>query len=183
MSMARTSRPPPVAVDVVVEAGAWGEEDALAPAIEAVVAAALARKPATVVPGAELAVILTDDAAIRKVNREHRGVDKPTNVLSFPISDPDATRFGPLLGDILVARETVAREAAERGWSLDHYLAHMVVHGFLHLLGYDHQIEEDAERMERLEAAILADLGIDDPFTPIEDEPDPHPAAARESET
>ena len=113
----------------------------------------------------EAAVVLADDALLRDLNRTYRGRDRPTNVLSF--GDPDAieTPGGPkLLGDVVLARETLVREAAEQGKPLDHHLTHLVVHGVLHLLGYDHDAEPGAAEMETLETAILADLGIADPY-------------------
>jgi probable rRNA maturation factor len=152
-----------VAIDLVVEDEAWGDEAVLLAEAERVVAALVAEKPARMTPEVEFALVLSSDAAVQEINREHRGLDKPTNVLSFPIMEAGAKRFGPLLGDVIVARETVLREAAERSWPLDDYFAHMLVHGLLHLLGYDHQIDDEAERMERLEAAILKTLGIPDP--------------------
>ena len=111
--------------------------------------------------GAELSLLLADDAAIRALNRQWRGEDKPTNVLSFPA--PAALR-GHALGDIAVAYETTAREAAERGVPLGDHLAHLVVHGLFHLLDYDHGDEAEAERMEGLEARALASLGLASPF-------------------
>jgi len=119
----------------------------------------------------ELAIALSDDASVRSLNRDWRGQDKPTNVLSFPQSLPAAVSRsgrdeGPprLLGDVVLAFETVAREAAEQGKTLPDHLRHLVVHGVLHLVGYDHEGEADAERMERLEAAVLARLGVADPY-------------------
>ena len=113
----------------------------------------------------EAAVVLADDALLRDLNRTYRGRDRPTNVLSF--GGPDAMEMpgGPrLLGDVVLARETLVREAAEQGKPLGHHLTHLVVHGVLHLLGYDHDAEPRAGEMETLEAAILADLGIADPY-------------------
>jgi probable rRNA maturation factor len=109
--------------------------------------------------------VLTDDAAVRRLNRDWRSIDEPTNVLSFPAAAPPAAGAGPcLLGDIIVAYETVAREAGTEAKPFAHHLAHLAVHGFLHLLGYDHDSNEDAEQMERLEAKILARLDIPDPY-------------------
>jgi probable rRNA maturation factor len=123
---------------------------------------------------AELAIVLTDDSGIRALNREWRKLDSPTNVLSFPagnVGGPHpraaaARRRTPprLLGDIVVAYETVAREAAAESKSFEHHLVHLTVHGFLHLLGHDHRTGRDAAKMERLETAILARLGIPDPY-------------------
>ena len=122
----------------------------------------------------EVSVVLTDDAAIRALNRHWRQIDKPTNVLSFP-----ATRRGPmpngmprLLGDIVIAYETIAREAAAEHKPLLHHLAHLAVHGFLHLVGYDHDSDEAADEMERLEAKILARLDVPDPYV-ARPRPDP----------
>ena len=104
-----------------------------------------------------------DDAEQQVLNREWRNMDKPTNVLSFPQIEP----FGPvlgILGDITLARETLEREAAEQGVSFTDHFTHLVVHGFLHILGYDHIEEQDALVMEGLETQILAALGIADPY-------------------
>lgn len=156
--------PGPVAVDVLVEDPAWDAEPDLAGLVERAVDAAAARADAEILPGAEVSVLLTDDARIRVLNRDHRGIDRPTNVLSFPQEDPQADAYGPLLGDIVVARETVMREAVDGGLPFRHHLAHMIVHGFLHLVGYDHVDDAEAEEMERLETAVLAALGIPDPY-------------------
>lgn len=121
-------------------------------------AAAVARHPGLAVPaGAELSVALADDATVRRLNRDYRGKDRPTNVLSFP--GPG----GPLLGDIVMALETLLAEAREEGIAPEHHLAHLTVHGLLHLLGHDHETEAGALAMEALETAILAGLGIADP--------------------
>lgn len=111
----------------------------------------------------EMSIVLADDAFVRELNRDYRHIDKPTNVLSFPAEDEGAT--GPrLLGDVVLAFETLLREAADDGKpALDH-LAHLVVHGTLHLMGYDHEEAQEAEEMEALERKILAGLGIADPY-------------------
>jgi probable rRNA maturation factor len=112
----------------------------------------------------ELAVVLADDAMLRGLNRAYRGIDKPTNVLSF-CGEPRAYGGGPRdLGDVLVARETLVGEARSQGKRPADHLAHLVVHGVLHLLGYDHEAKAEADRMERLEVAILARLGVADPY-------------------
>jgi probable rRNA maturation factor len=114
-----------------------------------------------------LAVMLSDDAGVRTLNANWRGIDKPTNVLSFPALQPsgrlpdDAPR---MLGDIAIAYETTRREADDEGKLFDHHLSHLAVHGFLHLVGYDHENEAEAEAMEELERRILAQLGVPDPY-------------------
>jgi probable rRNA maturation factor len=108
--------------------------------------------------GAELSLMLTDDNEVRRLNARWRKQDKPTNVLSFPGGDPR------LLGDVVLAFETVKREAAEQGKSFADHLSHLVVHGALHLIGYDHVKARDAETMEALERQVLAGLGIADPY-------------------
>lgn len=112
---------------------------------------------------AELSIVLTDDAEQRVLNRDWRGIDKPTNVLSFPQLEPFAPPAG-LLGDIVLARETLEREAAELGKSFEDHFTHLVVHGFLHILGHDHVDDAEALVMEGLETQILASLGIADPY-------------------
>ncbi len=114
----------------------------------------------------ELSLVLTDDTSIRTINAQWRNKDKATNVLSFPafdIAPGDAP--GPMLGDIIIARETVEREALEENKSFNQHLHHMIVHGLLHLLGYDHEDDEEAEEMEGLEREILHALAIPDPYT------------------
>ena len=98
------------------------------------------------------------------LNRDWRGIDKPTNVLSFPVRRRKPDGLPALLGDVIVAYETLAREASEENKPFLHHLAHLAVHGFLHLLGYDHETDSEAEAMEGLEREILARLGIADPY-------------------
>lgn len=192
----------PLDLDLDVEAGAWekAEVDAIEAAIVAALDGALAdgalwdddavatdgtpdegdgASLLSVAPMVEIGVRLSDDGAVRILNRDYRDKDKPTNVLSFAAleSADDAAAFmmAPdmplLLGDIVIARETCAREAIEQKKSLKNHLVHLAVHGTLHLVGYDHMVDDEAEEMEDLERQILARLGIDDPYEPIEDEP------------
>ena len=118
----------------------------------------------------ELSVVLTSDEEVRGLNAEWRGKDKPTNVLSFPQAEPDeldgAATPGPelMLGDIVLARETCAREAEEKALPLPDHAAHLLVHGTLHLLGYDHMDDETAEDMEAREIRALARLGLANPY-------------------
>ena len=119
--------------------------------------------------GAELAIVLTNDSAIRLLNRDWRGTDAATNVLSFPAQN--AIGEPPLIGDIVLAFETIAREAREEGKPFAHHVAHLTVHGFLHLNGYDHQRSKDAEEMEQLERRILQRLAIPDPYRSLAKSP------------
>ena len=115
---------------------------------------------------ADVSVRIVDEAEMRALNREYRGQDKPTNVLAFPAGDAGFLPPGeiPLLGDVVVCAAVVVREAEEQGKPLEHHWAHMLVHGTLHLLGYDHVGEEQAEAMEALERRILDQFGIADPY-------------------
>lgn len=116
---------------------------------------------------AELVLVLADDRLVRSLNRDYRGQDKPTNVLSFAGLDETAETAADapmLLGDVVLARETISREAGAQGKTVAEHLTHLVVHGVLHLLGYDHETAPKAARMESLERAIMADLGIADPY-------------------
>ncbi len=114
--------------------------------------------------GAEVSLCLADDAQLQALNLRWRGLDKPTNVLSFPAA-PHGRRAEPFpLGDIALAYQTLAREASELGVPLADHYRHLVAHGFLHLIGYDHETAEEAERMEALESRIMARLGVADPY-------------------
>ena len=125
----------------------------------------------------EVSVRLAPDAEVHALNKQYRGQDKPTNVLSFPMIQPDLLETVAqnsddgelLLGDIVLAHGVCAREAADRGIALADHAAHLVVHGMLHLLGYDHGSDEEAERMERIERDALSSLGLPDPYLIRED--------------
>jgi len=111
----------------------------------------------------ELTVRIVDEEESQQLNFEYRGKDKPTNVLSFPFEAPAHVPL-PLLGDLIVCKQVVAREAVEQGKTSQAHWAHMIVHGCLHLLGYDHIEDEEAEEMEGIERIVLADLGFEDPY-------------------
>jgi probable rRNA maturation factor len=152
-------------VEVEVEADAWLEalpdcEGVAREAARAALMAPSSGESASASEGASVTILLTDDAEVRQLNRDFRKQDKPTNVLSFPAAD---TALGHL-GDLTLAYETCAREAAQQGKSLGHHLAHLVVHGVLHLTGWDHEADADAEAMEQLEREVLARLGVPDPY-------------------
>jgi probable rRNA maturation factor len=152
--------------EVLVVADCWQTEPDAEAVIHRAINAAAEIADADV-GEAELAIMLTDDSGIRTLNNNWRGIDKPTNVLSFPALQPttaapaDAPR---MLGDIAIAYETTRKEADDEEKPFDHHLSHLAVHGFLHLIGYDHEKDDDAEAMEALEREILAQLGIPDPY-------------------
>ena len=155
------SAPP---IDIQIASPLWRAQ----PKAEQTVRDAVTAAAAFASADGEVSVLLTDDAAIRLLNRDWRGIDKPTNVLSFPALPPtgpsgpdDAPR---MLGDIAIAYQTTRREADEEEKPFDHHLSHLAVHGFLHLIGYDHELDTDACAMEALETKILAQLGIPDPY-------------------
>jgi probable rRNA maturation factor len=167
----RPSRPRPraaVAVAVCLVSPLW-RVPGLKPVqiVRRAAVAALAEGRPLPVRRSQLVVALADDALVRDLNRRYRGRDRATNVLSFAASPPPATLATgtPLpLGDVVLAFETVAGEARSRGKALAHHLSHLVVHGVLHLIGYDHARAGEAQAMERLEASVLAKLGLDDPY-------------------
>ncbi|WP_315812171.1 rRNA maturation RNase YbeY [Bradyrhizobium sp. SZCCHNR2028] len=153
--------------EVIVAADCWQDQ----PDAEEVIHRAIVAAAETVdadVGDAEIAVMLTDDDGIRTLNSNWRGIDKPTNVLSFPALQPTGPRGEDdaprMLGDIAIAYETMRREADEEQKPFAHHLSHLTVHGFLHLIGYDHETDDEAEEMEALEREILAHLGIPDPY-------------------
>jgi probable rRNA maturation factor len=124
-----------------------------------------ARNPLKKSTAFDVSIALVSDARIRSLNRVHRGKNKPTNVLSFPSFDGTAVEPGPvMLGDVIVALQTTRAEAKAENKSFSAHAAHLVVHGVLHLLGYDHLMDRDARRMERLERLALKGLGVADPY-------------------
>ena len=163
LGAARAAAPAEVTVDVVVDADGWPPEDDLVTLVEAAIAAASTRADIGEGP-AEVVVAFADDARVRDLNRDFRGKDSATNVLSFPAPEGLPGPGPRALGDVILARETVAAEAAAEGKTLENHVRHLVVHGFLHLLGYDHETDAEAERMEHLETEVLASLGVPDPY-------------------
>lgn len=157
-------------IQLGIEAGNWPAEDTLetfAGRVLEAAAAFLAKDVKQPFPKTktEISLVFTDDEDIRGINAEWRGQDKPTNVLSFPAFPlQPGGKPGPMLGDIILAEETLRREALDLGKSFDDHLTHLLVHGFLHLFGYDHMTDEEATVMESLEIRILAELGLDNPY-------------------
>ncbi len=139
-------------IDVITESPHW---KGLAPTIRRAAEAALKAERKT---QWGVTIALSDNAAVRALNKQYRGKDKPTNVLSFP--DGESMR----LGDIILAYETIAREAQAQGKPLKHHITHLTIHGVLHLIGYDHETETDAKVMERKEIRLLAAMAIANPY-------------------
>jgi probable rRNA maturation factor len=157
-------------IQLSLEEGDWQSEEFLEAFARRVLdhaAAHLAEKERQPFPKqpVEVSLVFTDDAAIREINAEWREQDKPTNVLSFPAFPLlPGGKPGPMLGDIILAEETLRREALDLGVAFEDHLTHLLVHGFLHLFGYDHMTEEEAAVMEGLEIRILAELGLENPY-------------------
>ena len=161
---------PSVSLAIAVEAGEWGDVEAIEALDEDAFAAAvpdLAEREGQPFPQEppEVSLVLADDAMMADINSQWRNQPKPTNVLSFPAFPlAPGGRPGPMLGDIILARETIEREAADLGKPVDEHITHLIVHGFLHLFGYDHIENSDAEKMEAIETRILASLDLSDPY-------------------
>jgi probable rRNA maturation factor len=152
---------PRLRIHVVDDDGDWSAFETVEQRVTAA-AQALASHPSALPKSASAVIALSSDAAVKQLNANFRAQDKPTNVLSFPAGPGSADGE---LGDIVLAVETLTREAVEQDIPLTHHLQHLVVHGLLHLLGYDHETKQDAEDMEALEIEILAKLGIANPYT------------------
>lgn len=153
-----------IEIEILVQAGDWPPRAQLKRLVRRVVDMAAASVRPRTQQGAELSLLFTDNEHIRVLNRQFRNIDQPTNVLAFPSAASTGRLSGVILGDIVVAWETLQREAQSRGLTIEAHLAHLILHGLLHILGYDHGNEAEALTMERLEAAILDDLGIADPY-------------------
>jgi probable rRNA maturation factor len=153
-------------VSIVREAADWSGFASPEQAIRAAAAALAGHAGCARARGAEAGVVLAGDDMVQRLNATYRGKDTPTNVLSFPFQPPPGAgaEDAAYLGDVVLAAETIEREARERGVTPTAHLQHLVVHGLLHLLGFDHGTDRDALQMERLEAEILATLGIADPY-------------------
>ena len=156
----KTKNPPEI--EVIIRSARWRKRPSARTIVKTAILAA-ARAVST--PPNELAIVLSDDSAIRALNRDWRGKNAPTNVLSFPAAAPGKGQPGsPYVGDIVIAYQTAVREAAAEGKPFNHHLTHLAIHGYLHLLGYDHENDRDAEKMERLERKILKRLAVPDPY-------------------
>jgi probable rRNA maturation factor len=153
-----------IELDIIIEGGEWPRlsdpEGLTRRAVQAAFAVASDAPPEPV----EISLLLADDAHVRELNRAWRGKDKPTNVLSFPAPEHPGQPGPRHLGDIALAYETLVREAEDESKTVSDHFTHLVVHGVLHLLGYDHEFEAQAEIMEALEIKALAELGISNPY-------------------
>ena len=159
-----------ISLAVAVEAGEWDDADAIEALAQSALDAAvrdLFEREAQPFPEdpPEVSLVLADDAMMADINGQWRDQPKPTNVLSFPAFPlVPGGKPGPMLGDIILARETIEREAEDLGKPVEDHITHLIVHGFLHLFGYDHIANNDAEKMEAIETRILASLDLSDPY-------------------
>lgn len=161
MTPAPSRHVPAPPIDIQIQSPLWQTE----PAAEQTVRNAVAAAAATLsTADNEVAILLTDDQAIRALNRQWRDIDKPTNVLSFPAAITRTGASAKFFGDIVIAYETLKRECDDEGRIFLHHLAHLTVHGFLHLIGYDHRVDAEAEEMETLESKIMMRMNLPDPW-------------------
>jgi probable rRNA maturation factor len=159
MTTALKRRAAAPSVDIQIASPLWDAEPKAEQAVRDAIAAVAA---ALATDDGEVSVVLTDDETIRALNRDWRHIDKPTNVLSFPA--PASPGAAKMYGDIVIAYETLARECHDEDRVFLHHLAHLTVHGFLHLIGYDHQTDSDADAMEALESKIMIAMKLPDPY-------------------
>jgi probable rRNA maturation factor len=153
-----------ITVDIQRHSPLWRTHAGITAQVRRAARSALKKGNVAVHPDATLAIALADDAMVREANRDWRAKDKPTNVLSFPAVTAERLATSPFLGDVIIAYETVVAEAAAEDKPFADHLAHLVVHGVLHILGYDHMTKAEAELMEHRETLILASLGVPDPY-------------------
>lgn len=149
-----------VEIDIIIEAEGWAAIPDLEARVQKAAEIALHAKNGLSPDNLSIAILLADDATLQRLNAQFRGQDKPTNVLSFPAG----AGMEGFLGDVALGLETCTREALKDNKTIADHLTHLVIHGTLHLLGYDHETEAEAETMENTERAILAKLGIADPY-------------------
>ena len=148
-------------IDIQKQSPLWNAQ----PLAEEIVRDAITAAASTLsTTDSEVSIVLTDDSTMAVLNRDWRGIDGPTNVLSFPASGHGGNEGSRLLGDIVIAYETLVRECDDEHREFLHHLAHLAVHGFLHLLGYDHQTDAQAEEMEGLESKIMTRMNMPDPY-------------------
>lgn len=156
-------------IDIIEIAGNWPDQPALLARLRDALARTIAKLELQFSEDAEISIALSDNQHIQLLNKQFRGIDRPTNVLSFPVDEnvdarQDKNLVGGLLGDIILASEIVAEEAARDGKPFADHVVHLTIHGLLHLLGYVHETDDDAKLMETLEIAVLAEMEIADPY-------------------
>jgi probable rRNA maturation factor len=161
MTAATSRRAGAPSIDIQIQSPLW---EAQPNAVQTIRDALAAAATALSTMDGEVAILLTDDGAIRALNRQWRGIDKPTNVLSFPATVTQTSVGAKFFGDIVMAYETLARECADEGRVFLHHLAHLTVHGFLHLIGYGHNVDAEADEMEGLESKIMLSIDLPDPW-------------------
>jgi probable rRNA maturation factor len=161
MMPALVRRAGPPSIDIQIQSPLWDAQPAAVQTIRDVLAAAALVLSTA---GGEVAIVLTDDESIRELNRQWRDVDRPTNVLSFPAAVTPTSAGAKFFGDIVMAYETLKRESDDENRAFLHHLAHLTVHGFLHLIGYGHDVEAEAEKMEGLESRIMLSINLPDPW-------------------
>ncbi len=163
-AMTKSSNMP--AIDIIEQAGDWPSETEIMVLVTRAISITVDVAGLKLRQESELSIVLSDDEHVQALNKTWRDIDKPTNVLSFPVEDLEVGEMpGLLLGDIVLAIETITKEANDFEITFNHHLTHLVIHGFLHIFGYDHIEDKDAELMEALEIACLAQLGITNPYT------------------
>lgn len=156
-------------IDIAIETDGWPDEARLRSLVGDAIAKTAELHGLRWQDGAELSLLFTDDGAMREINGRWRGKPKPTNVLSFPGEERvPGDVASMMIGDLVFARQTLEREAAEQGKSFEDHLVHLAVHGFLHLFGYDHESDAEAQTMEAAEIRVLEALGIADPYAYLE---------------
>lgn len=154
-------------VEIITQAKHWSKLGDVDATIQCAVGCVANRPELKMAVAQSASVVLSDDDSVRQLNKMHRGLNKPTNVLSFPnASGPQHSEPGepPYLGDVVLGYETVVKEARDQNLATSDHLSHLVIHGLLHLFGYDHETDEDARQMEQLEISALAELGIANPY-------------------
>jgi probable rRNA maturation factor len=161
MTAAPSRRAGAPSIDIQIQSPLWQAQPLATQTIRGALAAA-ATTLSTM--DGEVAILLTDDDAIRALNWQWRGIDKPTNVLSFPAAVTQTSVGAKFFGDIVMAYETLVRECADEGRVFLHHLAHLTVHGFLHLIGYGHNVDAEADEMEGLESKIMLSINLPDPW-------------------
>jgi probable rRNA maturation factor len=161
MRLAPERRASPPQIEIRTQSPLWEAQPLATQTVHDAIATAAAELSTI---GGEVCIVLTDDLAIARLNRHWRGIDKPTNVLSFPASGQMVGQNPRLLGDIIIAYQTLERECETETRLFLHHLAHLVIHGFLHLSGYDHETDGQADEMEALESKIMSRLNMPDPY-------------------